>query len=411
MKLLILGNANATGFGTVTADLGRALLAQGVDVRFFSWNPVGGDLPEPFAERTVHISSGSTWVSLQAAKSKLEHIMDGSLFEDRWTPDRALILGDVGSMIAEHVTEWFPADLPAWHYAPVEGAALPPAWREWWSRFHPIAMSEFGATELEALMGERPPMVYHGVDTDAFYPVSANHPITWRSDREMVVIRSKAEAKRAFGMPPDSVFIFRADQNVVRKAYFELFLALAPVVERYPQVIIGVHCRTRDFGGDLDDMLSHIPPHLRTRMGQLDVSRKFGHAGQVMPREVLAALYNAADIYVSNSCEGFGLTIAEALACGVPAVGMDWSAVPEVIGKAGITVPIGRLYPNIYSHFWATADGEKLAEAVTSLIRAPGARRRLGALGPIHVGALFQWVKAASQFGSIMEPVKAMVAA
>ncbi len=56
-------------------------------------------------------------------------------------------------------------------------------------------------------------------------------------------------------------------------------------------------------------------------------------------------------------------------------------------------------------------DMEKLAEAVTSLIRAPGARRRLGALGPIHVGALFQWVKAASQFGSIMEPVKAMVAA
>lgn len=410
MRLLICGNANATGFGTVTSEVGREMLALGVDVRFFSWNPIRGDLPEPFAGRTVHIGAGDSWVSLQAAKSKLDNIMDGSLFEDSWTPEVGLVLGDVGSMIAERVMEWFP-DIPAFHYAPVEGTGLPPAWRSWWSRFHPIAMSEFGATELEALMGERPPMVYHGVDTSAFYPVSQGHPITWRSGKSMVVIRSKAEAKRAFGIHPDSVFIFRADQNVVRKAYFEWFLSMASVAQAHPNVVVGVHARSKDFGGHFDDMLSHLPDTLRARIGQLDVSRKFEEAGQSMPREVLAALYNAADIYVSNSCEGFGLTIAEALACGVPAIGMDWSSVPEVIGKAGITVPVGRIYPNIYSHFWAVADGPKMADAVTSLIRAPGARKRLGALGPIHVGSEFRWSRAAEQFLSIMEPAREAVAA
>lgn len=410
MKLLIFGNVNASGFGTVTADLGRALLAQGIDVRFFSWNPVAGDLPEPFKDRTTHVSVASSWISRQEAKGKLEHLHEGALFDDAWAPEVALILGDVASMLAEHVLDWFPADLPAFHYAPVEGTALPPSWGRWWARFSPIAMSEFGANELQSIMGTRPPVIYHGVDP-AFHPVSPSRPVTWRSGRTMMVIRSKADAKKLLGIPNDAVFIFRADANVVRKAYFEFFGAMAGVVAANQNVIVGVHCRTRDYGGDLDDMLSHFPAPIRERMGQLAVSRKFSDAGAQMPREVLATAYNAADIYVTNACEGFGLTPAESLACGTPVVGMDWSAVPEVVGKAGILVPPGRIYPNNYAHFWAVADDEKLAAAVTTLVHSRRLRRRLGDLGPIRVGAMFQWAQKAAQFVDAMTPVQEAIAA
>jgi len=410
VRLLIFGDMAATGFGTVTMDLGRALIDLGVDVRFLSFSEFE-NLPEPFASRTATLGVPEDRIAAEVVRAKIEHIMDGALFEDAWTPTVALVLGDVGSLIEGRILTWFPAGLPAFHYAPIEGVGLPPAWLRLWDRLRPIAMSEFGAEQLAELTGVRPPVIYHGVDTDAFYPVSPAHPITWRSGSAMVVIRSKTEAKRAFGIPPDSIFIFRADANVVRKAYFELFLALAPVVHADPRVIVGVHCKARDYGGDLDDMLSHYPPRITARMGQCEVSRKFAEAGARMPREVLAALYNAADIYVSNSCEGFGLTIAEALACGVPAVGLDWSSVPEIIGKAGVVVPPGRVYPNIYSHFWAVADTDKLTAAVASLVRSKGQRRGLGDLGPIHVGALFHWPRVARQFLDVMRPKLVEVAA
>ena len=67
----------------------------------------------------------------------------------------------------------------------------------------------------------------------------------------------------------------------------------------------------------------------------------------------LNVFYNTADVYVSSGAEGFGLTIAEAIACGVPAVGLQYSAVPEVIGPAGMVVPVATLYDNQYDHFWA----------------------------------------------------------
>ena len=49
---------------------------------------------------------------------------------------------------------------------------------------------------------------------------------------------------------------------------------------------------------------------------------------------VLAQWYTAADVYLSFSMEEtFGLTVAEAMACGTPAVVMDSTACPEVLGK------------------------------------------------------------------------------
>jgi len=61
MRLLFFGDMAATGFGTVTMDLGRELLALGHDVRFVSQND-SGDLPEPFGSRTWKISDPSMFL-------------------------------------------------------------------------------------------------------------------------------------------------------------------------------------------------------------------------------------------------------------------------------------------------------------------------------------------------------------
>lgn len=59
----------------------------------------------------------------------------------------------------------------------------------------------------------------------------------------------------------------------------------------------------------------------------------------------LAQLYSRADVLLSLSIqETFGMTLAEAFACGTPAIAFDTTALPEVISpETGIVVPKGDL--------------------------------------------------------------------
>jgi glycosyltransferase involved in cell wall biosynthesis len=147
----------------------------------------------------------------------------------------------------------------------------------------------------------------------------------------------------------------------------------------------------------MDDFRSHFREDIAKRM------RVTGYAdrGFVLHRPMLNALYNAADIYLSTSAEGFGLTIAEAAACGLPIVAMDFSSVPEVVGDAGTLVPPGYLVENIYGYFWANVDEDAYTAAVEFLVNHPSRRREVGRNGPRHV-ASFTWAAAARQFLEIM---------
>jgi glycosyltransferase involved in cell wall biosynthesis len=76
--------------------------------------------------------------------------------------------------------------------------------------------------------------------------------------------------------------------------------------------------------------------------------KRFIQAQQIEPlvyyfgkpdKETLVQLYNAADVLVAPSLhEGFGLTLLEAMACGTPVVTSNTSAMPEVVGDAGVLV-------------------------------------------------------------------------
>jgi glycosyltransferase involved in cell wall biosynthesis len=62
-----------------------------------------------------------------------------------------------------------------------------------------------------------------------------------------------------------------------------------------------------------------------------------------LTQEQLVAAYNRCDIFLSPSrLEGFGLSVAEAMACGKPVVATDCSALPELVvdNKGGFLCPI-----------------------------------------------------------------------
>ena len=393
MRLLFIGDAAATGFGTVTSDLGRALLDLGEDVRFLSQNAVGFAIPEPLGSRTYRLRDDARPESVLAA-------LTGQGMPDKWAPEAIIVLGDF------FAARWIVVDprirealqrVPSFHYCPVEGGDLPPAWKDLWDIVKPVAMTNFGAQEIAKVIGYLPPMVYHGVDQSVFYPIAPNRPSAHPND-DGSHSTNKVSAKAQFGMDPKRTILLRTDRHMPRKQYNHMLRALLPVFERNPEADVVIHCRVHDQGGFLMDTLSKYPHWFRER-----VLLTLAHdSWQGLSREELNLLYNAADIYVQNSSEGFGLTVAEAIACGIPAVGIDYAAVPEVIGPAGLVAKVETLVDNEYDHVWGRVDNADWGDKVERLIRKPSLRRSLGANGPKHVAANFSWARAGEQFRDLI---------
>jgi glycosyltransferase involved in cell wall biosynthesis len=403
-RVLFLGDLAFTGFGTVTMDLGREMLARGEDVRFVSLNEVG-DLPEPFASRTLR--AHGSWLTVptnpEEAKAYLERearIFTAEAWDDGWAPEAAIILADF-----EGMRQWVnrvpvPRNIPIFHYCPIEGVDLPPRWAIQWQVLRPVACSEFGADQIERVMGKRPPMIYHGVDTKAFRPVTPFSPLRI-GDR---LLKSKADCRTYFCRDPriakdaaKRTWLLRTDRHMPRKRYNDLFASLVPVFEEFRDVDLVIHCAVADQGGNLLDAMSKLPKWFS---GRVLMTQAAGRANA--SREAMVALYNASDLYVTNGSEGFGLTIAESLACGVPAVGLDFSSVPEVIGPGGVLVSKVGLFENPYDHLWGVAEPEAFAAAVRGLLLARKSLPKLGALGMEHVRKSFSWSRAAEQFSELI---------
>jgi glycosyltransferase involved in cell wall biosynthesis len=407
-RILWIGDLGPTGFGTVTADAIKALLARGEDVRLFQFREeLLAGVPDFLEGRTVSVSRPQTWMTSEEIASDIDRMREGlrglftgASYDDDWAPEAVIIHSDPAAILGAELMDILPDGLPAYHYVAIEGVGLPPLWAAIWQRIQPIAMANSGAAEIERLMGVAPPMVYHGVDAEVFHPATARNPIIW----EDKVITSRADAKRAFGLDPKLTLILRCDANAPRKAYGPFLRSMAAVLDRNPKTMLLINARVQGYGGNFDEMRSHFPPHIGARM--LVPWRYVG-----LERTALAVLYNAADIYASNSSEGFGLTIAEAAACGVACVGLDFTSVPEVIGPAGIVVPVRQpLTENIYAHFWGVADERAFAVAVDTLVRDRSMRWKLAGKGPEHVRSMFTWAQAAEGFAAVIAQREAIAA-
>lgn len=430
MRVLFFGDMAGTGFGTVTMDLGRDLLALGEDVRFISLNQA--KIAEPFASRTLSALSFEYAARLEVEqgnepKDHLVNLLTEGTCElpmynqqpwGVWKPEAVILLGDfaaarifVGQGNDDARLKAF-GSVPTYHYCPVEGVGLPPKWKELWDVIHPVAMSKFGQAQMAKVIGYEPPLVYHGVDSKTFHPVSEHEPVVITSvAKEPIKMTTKDECKRALAgwlleqHKRERIgrhWIVRTDRHMPRKLYNVMLRALYPVLMRHPDWSLVIHCPSYDEGGYLWDTISKMPNSVQSQVFVTDYRN--------MPRDLLVTLYNAADIYCSTSAEGFGLTIAEALACGVPVVAADYSAVPEVVGRAGLCVG-GGLIDNPYDHYWFTVDEAEYGKAVEFLMESRKQREKRGALGPQHIRSKFRWDTAAKRFRDVLHSSRVEVAA
>lgn len=107
-----------------------------------------------------------------------------------------------------------------------------------------------------------------------------------------------------------------------------------------------------------------------------DVSASINFAGAV-PEAKLPALYRGAQALVFVSLyEGFGLPILEAMACGVPVLTSNVTAMPEIAGDAALLVD--------------PTSVQQISEAMTRILRDDFLRRQLREKG-LDRAAQFSW--------------------
>jgi len=113
------------------------------------------------------------------------------------------------------------------------------------------------------------------------------------------------------------------------------------------------------------------------------------HLAGYAPRPTALDLYRAAEAFVYPSfAEGFGLPLAEAMACGAPCVASTAEALREVGGEAALYAP--------------ASDPAALARAIATALEDPATRARLRSSGPPRA-ALFTWEGAASATAAALE--------
>jgi glycosyltransferase involved in cell wall biosynthesis len=156
------------------------------------------------------------------------------------------------------------------------------------------------------------------------------------------------------------------------KGIFVLLKAWKAVVERSP------NARLLLIGGVHEQVRSKLHQTVR----DLGLEKNVTNRGFV-PDSEMVNLLNSSEIYIHPSLyEGFAMSVAEAMATGLPCILSDIPALREVYSSAAMFVP--------------PSDADSLAEAILTLTRNPTRRKELGRKGK-ELASEFSWEKVADK--------------
>jgi len=210
-----------------------------------------------------------------------------------------------------------------------------------------VCTTAFAAAEFRRLGVPNLVEVPLGVDLDEFHPSRADENVRSRyarPDELLVVYCSRLSADKRPELAVDTVAALRAGKT--------------------PAVLV--------VAGDGSRRAA-----LAYRSARLPVR----FAGHIADRSAVAALLASADVLVApGPVETFGLAALEALACGTPVVVNAASALPEVVGDAGLAV---------------RGTAEAFADGVRQLMERPEAQRRAAARARAEI---FSWPRAVDGF-------------
>lgn len=356
MKIGIIGDfACPTGLGAVNHALAREFAAAGHRLSVLAVNYHGD--PHDYPYRLYPASAGGHLLGVNRVTE----------FVRAETPDVLLIHFDpwIVRRYLAALAELPPLDRPpVVAYVPVDGTGYP-------ARdvvplnacAHVLAYTEFGARELR-MAGYTAPITVAPLGIDL---------ATWRP-------MPQVEARAALSLPPDGLIVLVADRNQSRKRIDLALQAFACIADELPAARLVYH-------GAPEEPTGYPIKSMAVRLGLA------GRVGLTMPDaddpapglpdDVRRLWYCASDIKLSTAMgEGWGLTTAEAMACGVACVAVDWAAIPEWAAGAVRLVPATSTVTYTPSgHQGGAADPEALGAQLWDLAIHPRARAGLAARG------------------------------
>lgn len=328
-----------TGYGIVTRNLIKRLVAKGHEVFVMGWDYNGEDFKHEEGWTLVHAGiSGYGSEKLGAPNGPT--VLDETL--KRLQPDIYISLIDPW-FTGHAVMSTNKMSIPYIAYLPIDGFPISPAWKDILKMVHtPMWMSKFGKRTfnnfvkdyssdgivpvqnrdgiLDRYLTEDTPVLYHGVELDIFKPVT---------DEE------KAELKKNMGIKWDFVFMSVA-RNTNRKQIPRLLEAFSLFLEHnnYPKDVgLVLHC------GDPTDSFGMGGWNLPSLIAQYNLgdyvafSDTSSNPLSGLTTEEMARLFQCCDVHVmATGGEGFGIPSAEAMACGKPIILPDNSTGPELVG-------------------------------------------------------------------------------
>jgi glycosyltransferase involved in cell wall biosynthesis len=275
-----------------------------------------------------------------------------------------------------------PQDAEVLAYSPIEGEPMSNRmWTSVMTNIDSFTCSAYGADVFKRTTGLSIPWVYHGVDHDTF---------------QVTGLRDKTREHLKW---QDKFIVMSVGQNVRRKQLPRLIEAMHILRYGYKRDDIYLYLHTVPFqnywleGWNLPEVIDFY------RVGdRVMFHPAMGSFNSFVPERTddptypgLVELYNAADLFVLPSqVEGFGLPIAEAMACGLPVAVTKYAAGWEVANPAG---------RGILPHDWemhksgtryANVSPDEIAKVILKLARNPNELARMRERGLERVKD-FQW--------------------
>lgn len=279
-----------------------------------------------------------------------------------------------------------PAGVPLVGYMPVDGTNLDPAAMVELNKLHAaVWYTDFGfrAARAAGYSGARR-IIPHGIDTEVFQPAE----------------RHLARRMLNLKVPQDAFVVGNVNRNQPRKRLdLTIQIFAAWIKSRHiSDAWLLLHCAQKDTGWDLRRVAACYGVADRLILTGPDDIRDLEGA------QKLRLIYNSLDVQMTTTLgEGWGLTTMEGMACGIPQIVPDSSALGEWAAPA-VKIPCSRtlIHPEINTA-GALVDEEPFVAALQSLYQSKTLRGRLAGQGlELMRGEAFRWENVAWQFQMLL---------
>jgi len=251
-----------------------------------------------------------------------------------------------------------------------------------------IAYTEFGKNQfLNAGMTTKLQVIPHGFDRSIFSPVE------------------RAVARKVGGLAEDLFIVGSVNRNQPRKRLDLAIEYFAEFAEHKPETVKFLfHGSLNDVGWDIPDLMDYYGVKNRLIVTSPAITSLNG-----VSKEQMKFIYSTLDVQISTTNgEGWGLCQMEGMACAVPQVFPNWSALGEWAADGGIAIPCytTEVRPGGINTIGGIADKQAFVQALNLLYVDANYRKEIGIKGYELVNREdYVWKNVANEFSELLTAV------